>query len=70
MKPRRLIPIAFLFLLIALPLVLAKQDDPVTQSNYRLSGPYTHKNLTVFLIHGKDQSNKTFVTLQEALAQK
>jgi hypothetical protein len=49
---------------------LARQDDPVTQSNYRLSGPYTHKNLTVFLIHGKDQSNKTFLTLQEALAQK
>ncbi|HEX7331243.1 MAG TPA: DUF6569 family protein [Pyrinomonadaceae bacterium] len=70
MKPRRLIPIAFLFLLIALPLVLAQQDDPATPSNYRLSGPYTHKNLTVFLIHGKDQSKKTFLTLQEALAQK
>src|SRR4029079_18972375 len=35
-----------------------------------LSGPYTHKNLTVFLIHGKDQTNKPFLTLQEALAQK
>ena len=70
MKPRHLIPVAFLSLLIALPLVLARQDDPVTQSNYRLSGPYTHKNLTVFLIHGKDQSNKIFLTLQEALAQK
>jgi ARG/rhodanese/phosphatase superfamily protein len=70
MKPKHLIPIAFLSLLIALPVGLAKQDDPVTKSNYRLSGPYTHKNLTVFLIHGKDQSNKTFLTLQEALAQK
>ena len=70
MKPKHLIPIAFLSLLIALPVGLAKQDDPVTPSNYRLSGPYTHKNLTVFLIHGKDQSNKTFLTLQEALAQK
>ena len=70
MKPKHLIPIAFLFLLIALPVGLAKQDDPVTVSNYRLSGPYTHKNLTVFLIHGKDQTNKTFLTLQEALAQK
>ncbi|HKP80664.1 MAG TPA: DUF6569 family protein [Pyrinomonadaceae bacterium] len=70
MKPKYLIPIAFLSLLIALPVGLAKQDDPVTSSNYRLSGPYTHKNLTVFLIHGKDQSNKTFLTLQEALAQK
>jgi hypothetical protein len=70
MKPKYLIPIAFLSLLIALPVGLAKQDDPVTSSNYRLSGPYTHKNLTVFLIHGKDQANKTFLTLQEALAQK
>lgn len=72
MKPKHLIPIAFLSLLIALPvgLGLAKQDDPATASNYRLSGPYVHKNLTVFLIHGKDQTNKTFLTLQEALAQK
>ena len=70
MKPKYLIPIAFLSLLIALPVGLAKQDDPKPASNYRLSGPYTHKNLTVFLIHGKDQSNKTFLTLQEALAQK
>ena len=70
MKPKYLIPIAFLSLLIALPVGLAKQDVPVTSSDYRLSGPYTHKNLTVFLIHGKDQTNKTFLTLQEALAQK
>jgi hypothetical protein len=70
MKPKHLIPIAFLSLLIALPVGLAKQEDPVTASNYRLSGPYTHKNLTVFLIHGKDRTTKTFLTLQEALAQK
>jgi hypothetical protein len=39
--------------------------------SYRLSGPYTHKNLTIFLVHGKDQiTGKTFLTLQEALAQK
>lgn len=69
MKPKHLIPIAFLSLLIALP-GLAKQDDPATPSNYRLSGPYTHKNLTFFLVHGKDQTNKPFLTLQEALAQK
>ena len=42
-----------------------------TNSNYRLSGPYTHKNLTIFLIHGKEQMpGKNFLTLQEALAQK
>lgn len=44
-----------------------KQQQP---SEYQLSGPYSHKNLTVFLLHGKDQTAKTFLTLQEALAQK
>jgi hypothetical protein len=39
-------------------------------SSYRLSGPYTHGNLTVFLVHGKDLTNRPFLTLQEALAQK
>jgi hypothetical protein len=40
-------------------------------SKYRLSGPYTHKNLTIFLVHGADiAGNRTFLTLQEALAQK
>lgn len=38
---------------------------------YRISGPYTHKNLTVFLVHGKDfLKGHSFLTLQEALAQK
>ena len=40
-------------------------------SNYRLSGPYKHKNLTIFLIHGKEQMpGKNFLTLQEAMDQK
>ncbi len=76
MKPKHLMTFAVFCLLIALPLGLFirahgqdSQTSPPT-SNYRLSGPYTHKNLTVFLIHGKDQSTKTFLTLQEALAQK
>jgi hypothetical protein len=70
-----------LFCLIGLPLALfinaaaqtpapSGQDPKPGPSNYRLSGPYTHKNLTVFLVHGKDQTTKTFLTLQEALAQK
>ena len=48
------------------------QPKPATSnSNYRLSGPYTHKNLTIFLVHGKERMpGKTFLTLQEALAQK
>ena len=81
MKSKHLIAIAFLSLLIGLPLGLfinataqnssnVKPQDQVASSDYRLSGPYTHGNLTVFLLHGKDLTNKTFLTLQEALAQK
>src|ERR1041385_4527587 len=48
-----------------------RQDDTPVASSYRISGPYTHKNLTVFLVHGKDLlPGKNFLTLQEALAQK
>ena len=79
MKPKHLITLALFCLFIGLPVgILIKgmaqnsssspQDDSV--SDYRLSGPYTHKNLTVFLVHGKDLTSKTFLTLQEALAQK
>lgn len=41
------------------------------QSAYRISGPYTHQNLTIFLIHGQDvNSNKNLITLQEAMEMK
>jgi len=49
----------------------ANQSRATQKTNYRLSGPYTHKNLTIFLVHGNDLfPNRTFLTLQEALAQK
>jgi len=36
---------------------------------YRISQPYTYKNLSIFLIHGKDQNTKgNILTLQEAMA--
>jgi len=73
MKSKHLIAIAFLSLLIGLPLGLftnTTAQQPQQESNYIFSGPYTHGNLTVFLVHGKDLTNKTFLTLQEALAQK
>lgn len=45
--------------------------DRVPAGDYRISGPYTHNNLAVFLIHGKDKlAGKTFLTLQEALKQR
>ncbi len=35
---------------------------------YRISAPYSHKNLTIFLIHGKNETSKTnILTLQEAM---
>jgi len=39
--------------------------------DYRLSGPYTHDNLTVFLIHGRETlGTNEFLTLEEALRDK
>jgi hypothetical protein len=39
--------------------------------SYRISGPFTHDNLTVFFLHGEDQiKGKKILTLDEALEQK
>jgi hypothetical protein len=82
MTPKYLFPIAFLCLLTILPAGLLlnaqtqknlrkTQDKQPGPANYRISGPYTHKNLTIFLVHGKDLlPGKNFLTLQEAMAQK
>ncbi|HWS99712.1 MAG TPA: DUF6569 family protein [Pyrinomonadaceae bacterium] len=43
----------------------------VKLNDYRLSGPYVHENLTVFLVHGQDSPNgKSFLPLEEALRRK
>jgi hypothetical protein len=81
MTPKKSVTIAVYCLLIALPIGLfiranaqrtsTSRQDNKTSKNYRLSGPYTHKNLSIFLVHGKDLlPAKDFLTLQEALAQK
>ena len=37
----------------------------------KITGPYSHANLTIFLIHGADESRgKNYLTLTEALEQK
>ncbi len=52
--------------LMILTLIAASATQ--AQSGYRISAPYTYKNLTIFLIHGKDSTNKkNIITLQEAL---
>ena len=44
---------------------------PQQKDQYRLEGPFTRGNLTVFLVHGKDKiKGQTFITLQEALVQR
>jgi len=42
----------------------------VQAGDYKLSGPYVHANLTIFLVHGKNLIEGNFLTLQEALEQK
>ena len=43
----------------------------VTVGEYRISGPYVHKNLALFLVHGRDKiAGKRFLTLDEALTRK
>jgi hypothetical protein len=47
-------------------------ETPRTSAGeYTLSGPYTHQNLAIFLVHGKNLvEGDSFLTLQEALEQK
>src|SRR5262245_34142563 len=48
-----------------------KAPEQFAASNYTVSGPYSHKNLTIFLLHGADQrQDKTPLTLQEAMERK
>lgn len=50
------------------PPPVPKAEAPTVQT---VSGPLTHANLTIFLLHGKDvMPGKTIITLQDALAQK
>src|SRR5690349_23420732 len=82
MTNKHLVTLAVFCLLIGLPIGLfvnihaqrsstTRTENKSVPAGYSISGPYTHKNLTVFLVHGKDLlPGKNFLTLQEALAQK
>ena len=35
--------------------------------NYRLSGPYAHQNLAVYLLHSDKRDDRDFITLNEGL---
>ena len=46
-------------------------ESPSAGGDYRLSGPYTHNNLTIYLVHGADTIRAgRLLTLQEAMDQK
>jgi hypothetical protein len=48
-----------------------KESQTAPVPDYNFTGPFTHANLTVFLIHGKNTlPGKSYLTLQEALDQK
>src|SRR5262249_30099417 len=55
--------------LVAGPLLAAEPEKPAEPT---ISGPHTHSNLSVFLLHGKDTipTRMKLLTLQEALEQK
>ena len=78
MKTNLISLVAGLILLVAAPLGLVAgawggqtRARAQGKDGYRLEGPFTQGNLTVFLIHGKDRiKGQTFITLQEALVQR
>jgi hypothetical protein len=52
-------------------LVLGPEAQDASAADYRLSGPYVHENLTVYLIHGRESlPGRSFLTLAEAMERK
>jgi hypothetical protein len=69
MKSRLTISTALVFGLFTLVAVAA--DQKAANPDYRISGPYKHKNLAIFLFHGADKlKGHQFLTFSEALEQK
>jgi hypothetical protein len=64
--------VAALTLACATTAQVSQTNPDASAADYTVSGPYTHKNLSVFLIRAKDKAadNRNFLTLQEALEQK
>jgi hypothetical protein len=75
---RRAFTIGLFFIVFCIAIVIAmtaraqrEQSRPATVADYTVSGPYTHKNLTIFLLHGAGQSQgRAPLTLQEAMKRK
>jgi hypothetical protein len=80
MKKELVLTAVLVLLAAAIPisLIIRAQDGPAAKKiadprpgSHQLSGPFSHANLTIFLIHGKNQiEGNNFLTLQEGLVQK
>ena len=70
-KPVRLALITIQWACLIACQALAGSPADTRPSERRLSGPYSHENLTIFLIRGRDQlAGRRFLTLQQALSQR
>src|SRR5574340_490029 len=49
---------------------LAAGSIPTWAATLRLSGPYVHDNLSIYLVHGQDRVQKNYLTLAEAIEQR
>ncbi len=78
---RRAFTIGFFVIMFCIALIVAMTARAQRKTNsapqtsiatdYTVSGPYTHKNLTIFLLHGSNQSQgRAPLTLQEAMKRK
>ena len=67
MKASILCVVSFLLLCAT----FARAEDELKHGAYRISGPYVHENLTIYLVHGESQPNaKQYITLGEAMEQR
>jgi ARG/rhodanese/phosphatase superfamily protein len=75
---KRAITIGLFLIVFSIALVAAmtalgqrQPSPPQPLAEYTVSGPYTHNNLTIFLLHGSNQSRGPApLTLQEAMKRK
>jgi hypothetical protein len=63
------------FVLLCITCAVTAADAPSdakapATSEQKLSGPFTHENLTIYLVHGADTLKGSYLTLEEAMAAK
>lgn len=54
---------------LAVPFGMALAQGALADPGHRVTGPFTHDNLAVYLVHGKSTDGPVPLTLQEALAE-